>query len=59
MNDMMRTKQVLLVIHTEKETDIMGSQRKPQRPAHVAGSGPERPVAVMDSSRLWRQNRYI
>src|SRR5215472_7330716 len=37
----------------------MGSQRKPERPAHVAGSGPERPVAVMDSSRLWRQNRYI
>ena len=37
----------------------MGNQRTPQQPAQVAGSGPDGSVAVRDSSRLWRQNRYI
>ena len=37
----------------------MGSQRQQRRAADQAGNAPDRPVVVMDSSRLWRQNRYI
>jgi wyosine [tRNA(Phe)-imidazoG37] synthetase (radical SAM superfamily) len=37
----------------------MGSQRGKQRPSEQAENGPTGPVVVMDSSRRWRENRYI
>ncbi|HEY7348302.1 MAG TPA: hypothetical protein VH599_08275 [Ktedonobacterales bacterium] len=37
----------------------MDSQRGKQPSSDQAKSAPQGPVVVMDSSRLWRQNRYI
>src|SRR5690348_9200125 len=37
----------------------MSSQPGKRKPIKVAASAPEPSVAVRDTSRLWRQNRYI